>query len=201
MLVSQFQPSEFNPKGVYVMYGGQGRATVYVQGGVLFDGKGVDLMYKFLSDPDKSRFKNILYWMNYHGYAMNSELRLEVVKLRRQQELEMRMQEEMARLDKMQQEEMANLEKELEDAQRRARLKTLGPLPPDPKKEIIPELELTEAEKNILGFEDDTEEYLPDASLGDDEVEEYLPEEVEEEITPEPVKPALKQKSAAKPRR
>ena len=175
------EPTKFNPRGQYIAYAGQGRATVYVQNGYLYSEQGDDLMYLYLNDPDRSRFKNVLYWMNFMGYAMNAELRTEVIKLRREQELQERMKAELARLDEMQAAEMAQLEKELADAQRKARLQTLGPLPPTPVQEEIPELELTETERQILG------DYQPPMAE-EPEFEEYQPEPEPPPVAPPPAK-------------
>lgn len=174
------EPTKFNPRGQYIAYAGQGRATVYVQNGYLFSEQGEDLMFSYLNDPDRGRFKNILYWMNFMGYAMNAELRTEVIKLRREQELQERMKAEMARLDEMQAAEMAQLERELAEAQRKARLQTLGPLPPSPVQDEIPELELTETERAILGD-------VP-VSLDEPEFEEYEPEPEPVAVLPAPAR-------------
>lgn len=188
-------PNQFNPRGQYIQYGGDGRASVYVQGGILFDEKGHDLMYLYLTDPDRSRFKNILYWMNYMGYAMNSELRHEVVKLRREQELRARMEAEMAKLDAQQSADLAQLEKELNDAARAARFKNMGPIPEDPSEKVIPELELTDTERSVLGeYEESFGLPAPqeDADIFAQDMAD-LPE-----ITPQVVQAVLPRKAARK---
>lgn len=189
MLETAPQPTKFNRRGLYIAYAGEGRATVYVQDGMLYAEDGTDLMHGYLTDPDRTRFKNILYWMNFMGYAMNAELRHEVVKLRREQELQERMKSELARLDEMQAVEMAQLEKELADAQRQARLKSMPALPPDVQSKVIPELELTDTEKAVLG---------QDFELQDPTFDEDFGELDEPEEDPEPVAPAPALKAATK---
>lgn len=146
----------FNPRGQYIMYAGENRAAVYVQDGHLFGENGDDLVYMYNTDPDKSRHRNVLYWMNYNGYAMNAELRSEVVKMKRKAELEQKIAEEMERLDQAHRRELEELERELQEARRRDRQRNLGPIPPDPEDRVIPELELSETEEKVLAsLEDD----------------------------------------------
>lgn len=143
-------PKSFNPRGNYVMYAGEYRASVFVQDGHMFGENGDDLVYTYNTDPDKARHRNVLYWMNYNGYAINAELRSEVLKMRRKAELEQRIAEEMERLDQAHKRELEELEKELQEARRRDRQRNLGPIPPDPSDRVIPELELSETEEQIL---------------------------------------------------
>lgn len=192
-------PRQFDNKGQYITYAGEKRALVHIQDGYLFNEAGEDLTYLYQNDPDKARFKNILYWMNFQGYAMNSELRQQVVKMRRRQELEARMAEEMARLERVQQEELQSLERELEEARRRERMRGLGPIPPDPQDRVIEELELSDTEEKVLG--DLTPKYdtqMPPLEEDEDFAEGDFAAAAEEDPILAP-KPATVRKGAKKP--
>lgn len=140
----------FNPKGQYLRYSGGNRREVYLQAGKL---------YNIKHEPLKAD----LNWLEQNGYAMNAELRNEVVRqqatLRHQKELEAiqaKIAAETARLMAEQEAEINEHYKEL----------SYSAPPPSPKRRQHEEIKLTSVEKRLLNLPD------PEPEQSDEEDEE-----------------------------
>lgn len=148
-------PATFNPKGKYMKFAGGNRKEVFVQEGHLFNA-----MHQALPTD--------LRWLDQKGYAMNAELRKEVVRQQtvkkyqaRKAQLEREIAEETARVQALQDQELSELydgeEKDHYDAP-----------PPSPKALEKSSVVLTSVEKKLAGIEED----VPEVDLSDEDDDE-----------------------------
>lgn len=127
---------KFNPKGPYHLYSGGDRREVYLQDGRFFNTK-----HELLPAN--------LEWLDANGYAMNHELRNEVV--RQQARLKHRKELEALKAKIAAEEARMLVEQEVELAKHHAEMTSYSAPPPAPSKRKHAPIQLTAVEKDLYG--------------------------------------------------